>query len=99
MKGVVKMESNVVSKELCEKEHKSVDERFDRHEKWLGEHEEKIDELQKSDVKNTTEIQNLCKQIADLVNTLRWLIGILVVPFIGGLIGFFFYAIQHGLFK
>lgn len=88
-----------VSTEMCNERHKSIDEKFGRQEKWLGEHETKLDKLEKSDATNTQAIKELCSKIGDLVSTIRWLIGLLVVPVLGGIIGFFFYAIQRVIFK
>jgi hypothetical protein len=79
---------------ICELNHKRVDERLDTHEKRLNSHSEELDKLCVSDARNTNEITNLCKQIGDLVTTLRWLIGLLVTT----LGGFFIYAIQSKLF-
>jgi chromosome segregation ATPase len=79
---------------LCEERHKRVDERLDTHEKRLNSHSEELDKLSVSDARNTNEITNLCKQIGDLVATLRWLIGLLVTT----LAGFFIYVIQIKLF-
>jgi chromosome segregation ATPase len=79
---------------LCEEKHKRVDERLDTHEKRLNSHSEEIDKLSVSDARNTNEITNLCKQIGDLVATLRWLIALLVTT----LGGFFIYAIQSKIF-
>lgn len=80
---------------LCDEKHKRVDERLDTHERRLNAHSDQLDGLLVSDAKNTTSLDNLCKQIADLVQTVKWLIGLAG----SSLIGFFFYAIQNGLFK
>ncbi len=85
--------------DVCVEKHRRIDEKLDVHDKRLNEHAKQLDDLSVSDAKNTTEINNLCKQIGDLVNTIRWLIGILIVPMLGGIIGFFFYAAQKGLIK
>ena len=79
---------------LCDERHKRVDERLDIHDKRLNDHSKDIDKLNVSDARNTNEITNLCKQIGDLVTTLRWLIGLLVTT----LGGFFIWAIQSKLF-
>ena len=79
---------------VCQERHKRIDERFDIHDKRLNSHSEEIDKLSVSDARNTNEIPNLCKQISDLVTTLRWLIGLLVTT----LGGFFIWAIQTKLF-
>jgi len=52
-----------VNSEICKKIHERVDERLRHHERWLGEHEKKIDNLERSDAINVTEIKNLCKSI------------------------------------
>lgn len=80
--------------EVCKEKHKRVDERLDTHERRLNSHSEELDKLSVSDARNTNEITNLCKQIGDLVTTLRWLIGLLVTT----LAGFFIYVIQIKLF-
>lgn len=85
--------------DACKERHKSIDKRLDTQDTRLNAHAQQLDQLIVSDATNKTAIGNLCKQIADLVNTIRWLIGILVVPILGGIIGFFFYAAQRGLLK
>ena len=57
---------------------KSAHHRLDTFESKLGEHDDKIDCLEKSDATNTNEIKNLCKNIGDLVVTIKWLIGIVI---------------------
>lgn len=84
-----------MDEELCKEKHKGIDEKFERHEKWLGEHEGKIDELCKSDATNTQAIKELCAQIASLVTTIRWLIGVVITS----LIGFFVFAVQNVVLK
>jgi chromosome segregation ATPase len=79
---------------LCEEKHKRVDERLDTHEKRLNSHSEELDKLAKSDAVNTTMIGQLIKKL-DSLTTAVWA---LVVVFIGGLVSFFFYAIQSQLF-
>jgi hypothetical protein len=79
---------------VCQERHKRIDERLDVHDKRLNDHSKEIDKLSVSDARNTNEITNLCKQISDLVTTLRWLIGLLVTT----LGGFFIWAIQTKLF-
>lgn len=80
---------------LCVEKHKRVDERLDHHEKWLGDHEEKIDRLDRSDASNTQAIDNLCKQIGGQTKAIWGLVSSLIMT----LVGFFIFSIQKGLFK
>lgn len=80
--------------EVCAEKHKRVDERLDHHTNWLGEHEKKIDRLDRSDAVNTTALENLCKQISGQTKAIWGLVTIGAT----GFIGFFFYAVQTHLF-
>lgn len=79
--------------EVCNEKHKSIDEKFERHEKWLGEHEGKIDKLDRSDATNTEAISNLCGQIGGQTKAIWGLVGIVATS----LVGFFFYVVETGL--
>jgi len=82
--------ADAFSKELCDSTHKQVDEKLNRHEKWLGEHEGKIDTLTRSDAVNSTEIKNLCKSIGSQTKAIWGLVtGIAFV-----LVGFLIWYIQ-----
>jgi archaellum component FlaC len=81
--------------ELCQERHKRVDERLETHERRLNSHSEELDRLSISDTKNSTQIDNLCDKIDGLVTIIKWFIGLMV----GSYVGFFFYAVQKGLFK
>ncbi|WP_338691232.1 hemolysin XhlA family protein [Paraclostridium sordellii] len=61
-----------------------ADHMLEAHERRLNNHSERLDKLEQSDAKRDIQIDNLCKSIEGLVNTLKW--G-------------FFYAIQSHLFK
>jgi hypothetical protein len=88
---------DMVPENTCKERRISVDEKIQRHEKWLGEHEVKIDALEKSDATNTNEIKNLCKCI-DIQNSrmgrLTTAIWGLVVSVFALLAGFFVWYIQ-----
>lgn len=88
-------ENAAVSKEMCAKEHKRVDEILVHHENWLGEHETKIDGLSKESTKNSADISNLCKQMGGLTKAI-WGLVIMVAT---ALLGFFIYAVEKGIFK
>jgi tetrahydromethanopterin S-methyltransferase subunit B len=85
------------NKEVCERRHEQVKEKLEHHDKWLGEHEKKIDILEKSDATNTNEIKNLCKgienqnvKIGNLTNAIWGLVAGLFLA----MVGFLFWYIQ-----
>lgn len=80
---------------LCSEKHKRVNEILDNHEERLNDHTNQIDNLNISDAKHDTQIDNLCEKIGDLVVTTKWFIGLMG----GSFIGFFFYAVQQIVFK
>lgn len=87
-----------VKAEVCDKVHRRVDERLEHHERWLGEHERKIDMLEKSDATKTTEIKNLCDSIKDQSKRLGKLttaIWGLVTGIFMVLLGFFVWYVQQ----
>lgn len=82
---------------ICDERHKAIDNQFNRHEKWLGEHETKLDLLTKSDATNTNEIKNLCnsiesqnKRMGSLTNAIWGLVSSIGFA----LFGFFIWYIQ-----
>lgn len=89
--------SDVYNKEACDRRHEQVKEKLEHHDRWLGEHEKKIDTLERSDATNTNEIKNLCKSIesqnkkmGSLTNAIWGLVtGIFFV-----LVGFFVWYVQ-----
>ncbi|MEN6317052.1 MAG: hemolysin XhlA family protein [Clostridiaceae bacterium] len=87
-----------VKNEMCIKIHERVKERLDHHEKWLDEHEGKLDGLIKSDATNTNEIKNLCKSIDSQnkkMGSLTNAIWGLVVGIFFVLLGFVVWYIQN----
>jgi len=65
------------------------------HKKTLDRHEDDISDLKADGREYKIGIKNLCKQVSNLVTTLKWFIGIWVTS----LLGFFFYAIQNHILK
>ena len=57
----------------------------------MNNHEIKIDCLDKSDAAKTVAIEHLCKQIENLVVTMRWFMGL----FATSLLGFFMWYVQN----
>lgn len=81
--------------EICLEKHKRVDERLDIHETRLNNHSERIDKLEQRGSAVDYQIKNLCEKIDGLITTMKWFIGLLV----GSFVAFFFYAVQHNIFK
>ena len=63
--------------------------------KRLNNHADRIDKLEQKQSEFKTEIKNLCENIKSLTSILKWLCSLIG----GSFVGFFFYAIQHNLFK
>lgn len=80
---------------ICKEKHKRIDERLDIQDRRLNNHSERIDKLEQYRAEDRAEIRNLCKQLENLTNTIKFIGG----PLLAGLIGFFFYAIQKGILK
>lgn len=84
-----------MNEELYLEKHKNLEEKLKVHYTRLNDHAGRIDKLEQNDKANAVRIDNLCNQIASLVTTMRWFIGLIV----GSFVGFFFYAAQRGLIK
>jgi|GEM_PF-5899799 len=75
-----------------ESDAKSAHRRLDEHHIKLEKHSTQLDLLIANDSKNSTNIHNLIMRIDGLINTIKWMIGILVptlLSIIGMLISFF----------
>jgi hypothetical protein len=81
---------DTVTEKTCNERRLSVGERIQRHEKWLGAHETKIDDLMKSDATNTNEIKNICKGMGKLTTAIWGLVSAVFAL----LVGFFIWYIQ-----
>ena len=68
---------------VCLEKHIRVDEKLTHHENWLKEHEGKIDRLETSDAKNSTNIDNLCKQLSGQTKAI-WGLALAIVSAILG---------------
>ena len=80
-----------MDEKVCAEKHRGIDEKIRHHESWLGEHEKKIDCLERSDATNTTEIKNLCKQISGQTKAIWGLVTTIATA----LFGFFVWYIQN----
>ncbi len=80
---------------LCKERHRRIEEKIEVHERRINNHSQRIDQLEQDRSRADTKIESLCEQIANLVTTMRWFIGL----FVGAFVSFFFYAVQNGLIK
>lgn len=74
------------NEELCKKIQERFDEKLNTQEKRLNSHSEKLDIIEQDGREYKVQIANLCTQVENLVNTLKWLIG-LSVPTVLAIIG------------
>lgn len=65
------------------------------HDKRLNNHGERLDELERGRAATDVKMDNLCEKLEAQTKSINWLIGIMA----SSLLGFFFYAIQKGIFK
>lgn len=84
-----------MEKSVCDERHRQIDYRLDVTEKRLDDHGERLDRIELSNGRLEERLNNLITQLEQLNKTMKWFIGLLV----GSFVGFFFYAVQKGLFK
>ncbi|KEH99978.1 hemolysin XhlA family protein [Clostridium botulinum] len=82
-----------MNEELCREKHRQIDKTFKLHDTRLNSHSNRLEFLEKSNAVHNTEINNLCKQIGDLITTIKWFIGLTITT----LLGFFIWFIQSGI--
>ncbi|WP_373899265.1 hemolysin XhlA family protein [Haloimpatiens sp. FM7315] len=73
----------------------TVEIKISEHDKRLDVHGERLDRIEIALAESKTDIKNLCKDIRNLTGILKWLCTLMG----GSLVTFFFYAIQHQIFK
>lgn len=71
-------------------EHESMKEQIKRNETRLNNHSERIKQLENYRTRTEVQVENLIKEIASLVSTMRWTMGLLVTT----LVTFFIWYIQ-----
>lgn len=84
-----------MEKTICDERHRQINYRLDVTEKRLNEHGERLDRIELSNGRLEERLNNLITQLEQLNKTMKWFIGLLV----GSFVGFFFYAVQQGLFR
>ena len=83
------------NEKLCEQKHRQIDEKFKEQGETLKEYGGRIGKMEQDGRESKTQTQNLCEIVKSLNTTMRWFMGL----FIGSFVSFFFYAVQHNLFK
>lgn len=79
---------------LCEAKHKRLDEKIDVHERRINNHSERLDRIELANGRLEERLNSLIAQLENLNKTMKWFMGLLL----GGIVSFFFYAVQQGLF-
>lgn len=81
--------------EKIEQQIKHLYKEDERKERRLNNHSERLDVIERTNSRLEERLDNLIKQLAALNSTMKWFMGLLL----GGIVSFFFYAIQQGVFK
>ena len=69
-------------------------EKLDTHERRINNHADRLDKLEIHEAARDVKIDNLCDKLEKQTRSIYGLIGMVATS----LIGFFFYAIQQGIF-
>ncbi len=84
-----------MDEKVCEMRHQRIDEKMNVHDKRLNSHSERLDIIEQVNSRLEERLDGLIKQLESLNLTMRWLIGLII----GGIVSFFFYAVQRGVLK
>jgi chromosome segregation ATPase len=66
------------SKDLCKEKHEQIKKLLDEHETRLNNHSNRIDALEGDNRELKAEMKNVCKDIQNLISTIKWGLGIFV---------------------
>lgn len=69
-------------------------EKLETHEKRINNHADRLDKLEIHEAARDVKINNLCDKLEKQTRSIYGLIGIVATA----LVGFFFYAVQQGIF-
>ena len=69
-------------------------EKLETHEKRINNHADRLDKLEIHEAAGDVKIDNLCDKLEKQTRSIYGLIGIVATA----LVGFFFYAVQQGIF-
>lgn len=84
-----------MEEKLCEIKHLRIDEKLELAETRLNCHSERLDKIEYASGRLEERLDGLIKQLSSLNTTLKWFVGLMV----GAFVGFFFYAVQQGIFR
>ena len=84
-----------MDEKVCEIRHQRIDEKMEVHDRRLNSHSERLDIIEQVNSRLEERLDGLIKQLESLNLTMRWLIGLII----GGIVSFFFYAVQRGVLK
>lgn len=79
----------------CEERHRQINYRLDVAEKRLDNHSKRLDKIELANGRLEERLNSLLTQLENLNKTMKWFITVIV----GAFISFFFYTVQHGLFR
>lgn len=80
---------------LCDERHNRINEKLELHERRLNNHSERLDRIELASGRLEERLNSLIAQLENLNKTMKWFMGLLL----GGIVSFFFYAIQQGIFN
>ena len=83
------MEEHSINKERYDR----INERLTQDESTMTEHRKDIDMLKNQQARTDENLKGVIKELSELNITMRWFVGAMI----GGLAGFFFYAVQRGV--
>ncbi|MBU5425025.1 hemolysin XhlA family protein [Tissierella pigra] len=84
-----------MDEKICEMRHQRLDEKIEVHDKRINNHSERLDVIERVNGRLEERLDGLIKQLSVLNSTMKWFMGLLL----GGIVSFFFYAIQQGILK
>ena len=69
--------------------------KINEHDKKLLELDKRMDKNDRENAEFKIQLKHLCDTIQGLTTTIKWFMGLMI----GSFVGFFFYAVQKGIFK
>lgn len=72
-----------------------ITKQLETHERRISNHGDRLDCIEKREAARDVKIDNLCEKLEKQTKSINTLVGTIMTA----LVGFFFYAVQSGLFK